>query len=42
MSELMKEVDKAVKEFGLDSALEKVWEQVQTSAPLIEIYADRR
>lgn len=42
MSKLTEEVEKAVKEFGLNTALEQIWEQVQTSAPLIEIYADNR
>jgi hypothetical protein len=38
MQLLRLEVENAVKEFYLDSALEKVWEEVQVSAPLIEIY----
>jgi len=42
MSQLSAVVEHAVKEYGLDSALETVWRQVQNSAPLIEIYADRK
>jgi len=42
MSELIGVVDSAVKEFGLDTALDSVWEQVRSSAPLIEIYAERK
>jgi hypothetical protein len=36
MEDLLKVVGDAVKEFELDRALEKVWHQVQSSAPLIE------
>ncbi len=42
MSELIEVVQKAVQEFKLNDALEKVWENVQTSAPLIEIYDNPR
>jgi len=42
MSELNNVVGNAVRELGLDAALQEVWEKVQTSAPLIEIYADPR
>lgn len=42
MAELVDVVQKAVQEFKLSDALEKVWMTVQSSAPLIEIYADPR
>jgi hypothetical protein len=42
MSALIKVIDAAVKEFGLDIALDNVWEKVRSSAPLIEIYAEHK
>lgn len=42
MSELLECVKKAVQDFKLKESLEKVWDNVQKSAPLIEIYADAR
>lgn len=38
MQKLIQEIDRAVKKYGLDDALDRVWQQVQSSAPLIEIY----
>lgn len=40
MDDLDGVINKAVKDFGLDRALEQVWQQARASAPLIEIYAD--
>jgi hypothetical protein len=42
MSELLEVVRKGVRDFKLRELLEKVSDNVQTSAPLIEIYADPR
>lgn len=38
MKKLEEEIAVAIKKYGLDDALEKVWQKVQASAPLIEIY----
>jgi hypothetical protein len=40
MDELLAVIKQAIKDFVLDKSLERVWEQIQASAPLIEIYAD--
>jgi hypothetical protein len=35
---LMKAIGEGVKHYGLDDAFDQIWRQVQSSAPLIEIY----
>jgi hypothetical protein len=42
MAGLMTAMDAAVKKYGLDQALEAIWQKVQDSAPLIEIYGDNK
>jgi hypothetical protein len=42
MDQLLTVIGTEVTRFGLDKALEQVWQQAQASAPLIEIYADRK
>ncbi|HLJ86370.1 MAG TPA: hypothetical protein VKZ53_06075 [Candidatus Angelobacter sp.] len=42
MDKLLETIDAEVKKLALDKSLEQVWQQAQSSAPLIEIYADRK
>jgi hypothetical protein len=42
MNNLLTAIGSAVRSFGLDKDLEKLWQEVRSSAPLIEIYADHK
>lgn len=42
MDQILAAIGTEVSQFGLDKSLEQVWQQAQASAPLIEIYADRK
>lgn len=42
MDDLLKKIEEEIKTRKLDEDLQKIWQQAQASAPLIEIYADHK